>query len=246
MLSTAPNNSGFHYFLQGFSLIKQPKLLPFVVIPLLVNLILFSISFYFLFQQIDTWLIQLETNLEWLSWLFYIIKPLAFLFILLIFGFFFGTFANIIAAPFNGLLAEKTELLVTNAEIADTSIKEVLLDLPRVLSREWTKIKYYIPRALILLVLFFVPLFGQTIAPVLWFVFSAWMLSIQYADYIFDNNKIDFKTMRSELEGSKMQSLSFGASVAICQSVPILNFMTMPVAVCGATAMWADKKVKTQ
>jgi len=243
MITTAPTASGFHYFLKGFSLIKQPKLLPFVLIPLLVNLVLFSVSFYYLFQQVDVWLIELETNLEWLSWLFFIIKPLAFIAILLVFGFFFGSIANIIAAPFNGLLAEQTEFLLTNTKAPDSSIKSILLDLPRVISREWIKIKYYVPRALILFLLFFVPVLGQTIAPFLWFVFTAWMLNIQYADYIFDNNKIDFTTMKSEITHSRFQSLSFGASVALSQSIPVLNFMIMPVAVCGATAMWVDKKV---
>jgi CysZ protein len=237
MLSVKPSLSGFQYFLQGFDLIRQPKLRPFVLIPLLVNLILFSVSFYFLFQQIDVWLLELEASLDWLSWLVYIIKPLAFIVILLIFGFFFGAIANIIAAPFNGLLAEQTELLLNNKPLPDMSIKDIILDIPRVLTRELKKIKYYIPRAIALLLLFFIPVVGQTVAPVLWFIFTAWMLAIQYADYTFDNNKVGFDEMRSELSANRMQSLSFGSIVALCQSIPIVNFIVMPIAVCGATAM---------
>ena len=244
MLSVKPSLSGVHYFLQGFDLIRQPKLRPFVLIPLLVNLMLFSVSFYFLFQQIDVWLVQLEASLDWLSWLVYIIKPLAFILILLVFGFFFGAIANIIAAPFNGLLAEQTELLLSNKPMPASSIKDILLDIPRVLTRELKKIKYYIPRAIGLLLLFFVPVVGQTVAPVLWFIFTAWMLAIQYADYTFDNNKVGFDEMRSELSSNRMQSLSFGSMVALCQSIPVVNFMIMPVAVCGATAMWVDNNGK--
>jgi CysZ protein len=225
MLSVKPSLSGFQYFLQGFDLIRQPKLRPFVLIPLLVNFILFSVSFYFLFQQIDLWLVQLEASLDWFSWLVYIIKPLAFIVILLVFGFFFGAIANIIAAPFNGLLAEQTELLLSNKPMPESSIKDILLDIPRVLTRELKKIKYYI-------------------APVLWFIFTAWMLAIQYADYIFDNNKVGFDEMRNELSANRMQSLSFGSMVALCQSIPVVNFMIMPVAVCGATAMWVSNSDK--
>ena len=246
MLSVKPSLSGVHYFLQGFDLIRQPKLRPFVLIPLLVNLMLFSVSFYFLFQQIDVWLVQLEASLDWLSWLVYIIKPLAFILILLVFGFFFGAIANIIAAPFNGLLAEQTELLLSNKPMPASSIKDILLDIPRVLTRELKKIKYYIPRAIGLLLLFFVPVVGQTVAPVLWFIFTAWMLAIQYADYTFDNNKVGFDEMRSELSSNRMQSLSFGSMVALCQSIPVVNFMIMPVAVCGATAMWVSNSDNAQ
>ena len=246
MLSVKPSLSGVHYFLQGFDLIRQPKLRPFVLIPLLVNLMLFSVSFYFLFQQIDVWLVQLEASLDWLSWLVYIIKPLAFILILLVFGFFFGAIANIIAAPFNGLLAEQTELLLSNKPLPESSIKDILLDIPRVLTRELKKIKYYIPRAIGLLLLFFIPVVGQTVAPVLWFIFTAWMLAIQYADYTFDNNKVGFDEMRSELSSNRMQSLSFGSMVALCQSIPVVNFMIMPVAVCGATAMWVSNSDNAQ
>ena len=245
MLAPTPTISGFQYFLQGFALIRQPKLRIFVIIPLLVNLLLFSVSFYFLFQQIDSWMLQLENNWQWLSWLVYIIKPLAFILIFLVFGFFFGSIANIIAAPFNGLLAEQTELLLTNSKNPDSSIKTMLRDVPRAFAREWQKIKYYLPRALGLLILFFIPVVGQTAAPILWFIFTAWMLAIQYADYIFDNNRIDFATMKTELGAHKMQSLSFGSMVAVCQSIPVVNFIVMPVAVCGATAMWVDKKTST-
>lgn len=187
-------------------------------------------------------MLQLETSFEWLSWLVYIIKPLAFIAILLVFGFLFGSIANLIAAPFNGLLAEQTELLLTNAEVQDTSIKAIILDIPRVLKREIKKMTYYIPRAIGLLLLFLIPALGQTVAPFLWFIFTAWMLAIQYSDYIFDNNKVDFQSMKTELKQYKFQSLSFGAMVALCQSIPVLNFVIMPVAVCGATAMWVDKK----
>jgi CysZ protein len=187
-------------------------------------------------------MLQLEASFEWLSWLVYIIKPLAFIAIFLVFGFFFGSIANLIAAPFNGLLAEQTELLLTNAEVQDVSIKAIILDVPRVLKREIKKMAYYIPRAIGLLLLFLIPALGQTIAPFLWFIFTAWMLAIQYSDYIFDNNKVDFQIMKTELKQYKFQSLSFGAMVALCQSIPVLNFVIMPVAVCGATAMWVDKK----
>jgi uncharacterized protein involved in cysteine biosynthesis len=69
-------------------------------------------------------------------------------------------------------------------------------DIPRIMKREWQKLAWYLPRAIVLLLLYFIPGIGQTVAPVLWFLFSAWMLAIQYCDYPFDNHKVPFKTMR--------------------------------------------------
>jgi hypothetical protein len=64
------------------------------------------------------------------------------------------------------------------------------------MKREWQKFAWYLPRAIVLLILYFMPGIGQTVAPVLWFLFSAWMLAIQYCDYPFDNHKVPFKEMR--------------------------------------------------
>lgn len=81
------------------------------------------------------------------------------------------------------------------------------------------------------------PGIGQTVAPVLWFLFSAWMLAIQYCDYPFDNHKVSFADMRRALRQHKTDNLQFGALVSLFTMIPILNLVILPVAVCGATAM---------
>ena len=78
---------------------------------------------------------------------------------------------------------------------------------------------------------------GQTVAPVLWFLFSARMLAIQYCDYPFDNHKVPFKEMRTALRTQKVANMQFGALTSLFTMIPFLNLFIMPVAVCGATAM---------
>ncbi|MEP7706382.1 sulfate transporter CysZ [Paraglaciecola sp. 25GB23A] len=233
-----------HYFFQGFSLITTKGLKRFVFIPLVVNLVLFSSAFYFLFGQISesiVWLVDLIPDWQWLSWLkdglSYIIWPIAVISILLIFALVFGTLANWIAAPFNGLLAEKVELHLTGQSLGDSGLLDIVKDIPRTFGRELSKFTYYLPRAIVFLLLFFIlPVFGQ----VLWFLFSAWMMAIQYCDYAFDNHKISFNSMRKTLQSSQANSFSFGIAVSIGSMIPLVNFLVMPVAVCGATAMWVD------
>jgi CysZ protein len=74
-----------------------------------------------------------------------------------------------------------------------------------------------------------------------WFLFTSWMMAIQYCDYPYDNHKISFANMRSQLRGDLTGSYSFGITVSIASMVPFLNLLVMPVAVCGATAMWVDR-----
>ncbi len=66
------------------------------------------------------------------------------------------------------------------------------------------------------------------------------MLAIQYCDYPFDNHKVPFKTMRAALRTQKVANMQFGALTSLFTMIPVLNLFIMPVAVCGATAMWVD------
>ncbi|XNM68512.1 EI24 domain-containing protein [Escherichia coli] len=77
------------------------------------------------------------------------------------------TIANWIAAPFNGLLAEQLEARLTGANAAGYWSGWHHEDLPRIMKREWQKLAWYLPRAIVLLLLYFIPGIGQTVAPVL-------------------------------------------------------------------------------
>ncbi|MEQ1975900.1 sulfate transporter CysZ [Xenorhabdus sp. SGI240] len=234
--------SGFHYIAQGWQLITRPGIKRFVLLPLLANILLLGGSFWWLYHKLGDWIQwTLDKIPDWMQWLSYLIWPIAVISILLFFTYFFSTLANFIASPFNGLLAEKLEADLTGIPTPDTGVIDLLKDTPRILKREGVKILYYIPRAFILLLLYFIPGIGQTVAPLLWFIFSAWMLTIQYCDYPFDNHKVSFTTMRNTLRQNKIKNLQFGAAVSILTMIPLVNLFIMPVAVCGATAMWVDR-----
>lgn len=237
----SPPTSGFHYVEQGWKLIRLPGIRQYVIVPLLINILLLGGAFYWLFNQLHRWIPQLlEYVPHWLAWLNFIIWPLAVVSIVLIFGYFFSTLANWIAAPFFGLLAEKLEQQLTRQSANDLGWISLITDLPRIMKREWQKFVYYLPRAIILLLVHFIPGVGQLLAPILWFIFGAWMMAIQYCDYPFDNHKVPFETMRQCLSKDRKIHLQFGGLVSVLTMIPIVNLVIMPIAVCGATAMWVD------
>ena len=235
--------SGIGYFSSGFSLIRTKGLKRFVLVPLMVNLLLFSVAFYFLYNEIGvaiSWLINMIP--EWLGWLktvmTYILWPIAVLSVLLVFGLIFGTLANWIAAPFNGILAEKVERHLTGQDLGDEGVLSLIKDIPRTLGRETAKFLWYLPRAIgFFLIFLLVPVIGQ----IVWFVFTAWMQAIVYCDYPYDNHKVPFKAMRDHLGGHKSKALSFGMMVNVFSLIPVLNFVVMPIAICGATHMWVNE-----
>ncbi|RZM83189.1 sulfate transporter CysZ [Pseudoalteromonas rubra] len=229
---------GMEYFVAGFSLLSQKGLKRFVFIPLLINVLLFGGSLFFLYDWLTQGFAYLNGLLpDWLSWLEWLMWPIAILVILFSYSMVFTVITNFIAAPFNGLLSEKVELHLTGQPINDDGFADLVKDVPRMLGREWSKLVYYLPRAIgFFILLWMLPFIGQ----ILWVLFSCWMYSVQYNDYPFDNHKISFKEMKDTLKAHQGLSYGFGFAVMVLTSMPIVNLIVMPAAVCGATKLWVE------
>jgi len=161
--------------------------------------------------------------------------------ILMVF-FTFTMFANIIAAPFNGFLSEKVEAVVRGVDNSPPfSWGELIAMVPRTLAREMRKLGYFLPRAIALLILSFVPVVNLIAAP-LWLIFAVWMMAIQYIDYPADNHKLGWNEMLAWLRQKRWQSLSFGGVVYLVLLVPVVNLLMMPAAVAGATLFWVRER----
>ncbi|EKO3947328.1 sulfate transporter CysZ [Vibrio fluvialis] len=238
----AQQRSGLGYFFYGFDIAVSPGIRRFVLMPLLTNILLVGGALYYLFSHLDSWINDWMGQIpDWLSWLSYILWPLLVITILATFSYFFSTLANFIAAPFNGLLAEKVEEKLTGKKVNDDGVLAVVRDLPRIMAREWRKLVYVLPKAIGLFILLLIPALGQTLGPILWFIFTAWMLAIQYCDYPFDNHKVTFNDMRNSLKQKQGKAYTFGMLVSVLTTIPVVNLFVMPVAVCGATAMWVNE-----
>ncbi|MFT5210922.1 MAG: CysZ protein, partial [Flavobacterium sp.] len=112
--------------------------------------------------------------------------------------------------------------------------------LARSLTREISKLAYFLPRLLGLIVLSLIPGLNA-LAPVAWILFGAWMMTVQYADYAADNNEIKFSDLRHRLENNVIQSLLFGIIVYFVIAIPLLNLFVIPVAVAGGTVFWVER-----
>ena len=239
----APVLSGPQYLREGLTLVLSPGLRVFVLLPLLINLLLFVGLIYFAGHQFSLWVDTLMPSLpDWLSFLNYVLWPLFVVLVALMVFFTFTLLANIIAAPFNGFLSEKVEVVVRGSDdFPAFSWGELIAMVPRTLAREMRKLGYFLPRALALIVLSFIPVLNLIAAP-LWLVFGIWMMAIQYIDYPADNNKMSWQNMLAWLREKRWQSLGFGGITYAALLVPGLNILMMPAAVAGATVFWVRER----
>lgn len=230
--------SGIRYFLSGFSLMMKPGLKRYTMLPLLISVIFF-IGFYLLLQHYlfllnHFFLSYLPSWLQWMSIVLWLIFLISYLLVLI---YAFVMIANIVAAPFNGLLAEKVAIYLTKKESVSRTLRENIYDVPRMIGRQLKMFFYTIPRAGLLLLLFAVP-FIQPFVAFFWILFNAQSLSLAYLDYPADYYRISFDELKIWIKQNRSISLGFGSSVLLFSIIPVLNIFTLPAAVAAATHLW--------
>lgn len=232
--------AGPAYLLHGFRLIRRPGLRRYVLIPLVVNTALFAALIVYGVGRFDALIDELlPPAFDWLEWLLW---PLFAATVLVIAFYAFGLVANLIAAPFNSLLAAAVERSLTGTAPQDGGgLREALAGL----GHEIKKFLFLAGCAAPLLVLFVIP--GvNLLAPLAWFLFSAWLMALEYSDYPLGNRGLRFTEIRAHVRQRPLLALGFGASVLLCTMIPLLNFLTMPAAVAGATALWTEDAARRQ
>lgn len=235
------SSNAFYYFQQGWKLIQHKAVRGFIVWPLAINTFLFiSISTYAYGEMaywIELWVSSLPS---WLAFLASIIKLLAIIFLLFIAMFSFAILNTLISAPFYCLVAEQVATVLQHP-VPDTPMTlHALCQLGgRSIHREIQKMMYYVPRTLILIVISFIPGI-HVISPILWSIWGAWMLSIQFIDYAADNDMISATRVRHLLSQEKINALLFGGLIMIGMLIPVVNIVMGVVAVAAATVYWID------
>ena len=236
--------SGAKFFLAGIPIIFKPNIKKFVVIPLIINFVLFSLGIYLLATQYENLIAWLTPDLpSWVpdfindifDWFIGLLWVLFAAIALMIIFFGFTVLANIVAAPFNAYLSSAVEHELTGKHPIDprTGFFKIAVE---TIGGEIKKLSYFFVWLIPVLIISVVPVVN-VISPFVWALFSAWMLSLQYIDYPLANRGYSFAKIRYEGSQHKLLTLGFGGTATMATMIPILNFLVMPVSVAGATIL---------
>lgn len=216
---------------EAFAWLFRPGIRRFILLPLAVNIVLFAAGSYAAFHYGDALITAFLPG--WLAWLHGLLYPLIAIALLILTYYSFSLMANLIAAPFNSLLAAAVEKAERGEPPpADTPLwREILASF----AQELHKLLYFLALALptLILVLILPPL-----APLLWFTYTAWCAALQYLDYPMANHGIRFRDQRTRLRQHRGDSLACGGAISLLTTVPLLNLIAMPVGVIAATLYW--------
>ncbi len=235
---------GVSYAFSGFSLITKKGIRPFVVLPLLINITVFSFAIWFAVGQftalmdkllgyLPSWLPNVITSaLEYLLW------PLFAVLILIAVYYTFTIIANILAAPFNALLAERIEQKLNGIPVPEfKGYKALAGTIGKTMASEFNKVIYMLKWIPVLLIISIIPVVNF-IAPFAWAAYGAWMLSLQYTDYAMGNHELYIKDELPLLRQNRAMALGFGGMLTLLMMIPVVNFFVMPVGVAGGTKFW--------
>jgi CysZ protein len=235
---------GFGYVFKapGF-LLKHPGLLRFVAIPFSINLVIFSLAVYFgldLFNRIlEQYLPQGEV--WYLALLYYLAWVVAGLLTTVVVFFSFTVVGNLLASPFNEILSERIETLVTGEiENRPFALSNFVADSGRAMLVELKKQLFFIVGMLLLLLINLLPGFGPLIYAVLAPLFTLFFLVIEYLGFILMRKQLSFSRQHRYVLGRPLLMAGFGSAVFCLLAIPLVQFFCIPLAVCGATLLWCD------
>lgn len=215
------------FLFKGLNLLGSPELRKFIIIPMLINVVLYSaaltLGYFYISDLIDQFIPG------WLSWLSWILWPLFFISFFIVGFFTFTLLANILAAPFYGKLSAKT-LAMVKGQVSETAEQPVA----KVLIAESKRMGYLLSRALPLLILSIIPGIN-VVAPFLWALFGAWGMALEYLAYPLENQGVLFSEQKELVKSVRLGALSFGGLAVLGLTIPVLNIIVAPAAVIGAT-----------
>ena len=223
----------------GILLIFKPGVKKFALVPLLINTSLYIGIGWLAMSYFDEFTTRylpqggLWRFLDWIVW------PLAVAAYVLVAFYSFTVIANLIGAPFNGLLAARVENHLTGKAPPEDEHSVLAATVPAIFG-EVQKLTHFVLLAIPVLILFVVP--GvNAIAPELWLLLGLWFLTLEYCDYPMGNHGIRPRKQRQMLAHRRLHSLAFGAGATVLMMTPVLQLAAMPATVAGATRFWVER-----
>jgi len=235
---------GISYPLRAVKLFRhKPSLLRYLIVPFFINLLVFTTTVYF---GVDLFQGLLETYAPSTSvWygiiLYYLAWMVAFLLTSVGVFFSFTVIGNLIASPFNELLSERAEMIITNAhDDSKFSLTQFVKESHNAIIVEIKKLTLFVIGMGLLLLINFIPGIGSLIYAVLAPALTLTFLAIEYMAFVLMRKQMTFAAQRRYVFNHPIMMFGFACGVFLMLMIPFVQFFSIPLAVVGATMLWCD------
>jgi CysZ protein len=236
---------GAGYLAQGWGFVfsRHPALLKYCLLPLLINILVFTgvgVALYFYYGDIvnwiwarpDSWIVRI---------LWYVLYIFIFLLVVLLSYVAFFVVQALLSAPFNDLLSERAELLAYGKEAPPFTVGIFLKGLGKTLVHELAKLSIYLA---IIIPLFLLNLVIPVVGPLLFLFFGGYISAIFFAydfmDFCMARRDWTFGKKWRVLKQNRALTVGFGAAMHGALLIPIFGFLCIPMAAVGGTLLFCD------
>lgn len=219
---------------------KYPRLWPYLVWPIVVNILVFAVltfGLFFpglqamdhLFAQADGWLLALEQ----------LLRVLLFLLLFFLNSLLLITIGISLGAPWYANLSRAIEEIVTQ-KVAIEIPTQFWPELRRALGFAVGRLGIALLALVAILPLNLLPIIGPVLATVGNFLVGALLVSLDFLDATLDRRLLSFNQKLDYLKRYPALCAGFGAVSLPLSSIPLLNFITIPICVAAGTLLYCE------
>jgi CysZ protein len=185
------------------------------------------------------WLSALAIVSNLLGWLLRILLVVV---LLVVTGFLLVQFGVILGSPWYGQLSEQLEQLrIGKQPTFEGGIGAIFQDIWRAIMFEVKKLILALGLSLILLLLNVVPVLGAIAASIGGIAIAATIVCLDFLDAPLERRRLRFRDKLKIAFGSLPASATFALVCLGLVSIPIVNFVTIPLCVSGGTLFFCDR-----
>ncbi|MDT8444431.1 MAG: EI24 domain-containing protein [Desulfuromonadales bacterium] len=224
---------------------SNPRLIQYILIPFLINAVVFSGAVYlgldFFGSTVVGYIPQGEawywSAVYWLIWIIAVLLTAVLVF------FSFTVVGNLLASPFNDLLSERTEeVLSGNVNEEPFSLRSFFRDALKTMLMEAKKMGMFVIVMVFILPLNLIPGIGNSIYTLLAVSLTLFFLCFEYLSFVFVRKHQFFRAQKNYIFSRKFLMLGFSSGVLALLSIPFLQLFCIPLAVIGATRLWCEEE----
>ena len=226
-------------------ILDHKRLLKYILIPFIINLVVFSLAIYLGLDFFNSFISHHIPQGEAWYWflLNYFLWTIAILLTAVLVFFTFAVVGSLVASPFNDILSEKTEDILTGSQDEEPFRFTVFLqDARRTLFDETRKILLFVLVMILLLILNLVPVVGSLLYPVFSAGLTIFFLVVEYTGYTFTRKHLSFKDQRGYIFRNKSLLFGFGTGLLLVLAIPLFQFLCIPLGVVSGTRICLDAK----
>ncbi len=235
------------YVLKGADFVWQHRAVlgKYAAAPVAIGTLLMGGAYWLLYHYFFR-LVGSYASAEWYKQIaYYLLLVVVTLLALLVFFFVFARIASALAAPFNDLISQRTEQLLSGRfEEPPFSLRLLLKDSARTIWHSLRILGIYVALFIVGLPLLVLPGVGAPVFGVYSALLSSYMFAYEYLGYPMDRRRYSFSDKRKFLRSRFVPAMGFGLGSLAAAAIPVVNMLFIPAAVAGGTLLFLDLNQK--